>query len=54
MAAKFKGRAKNEFIVEGAQQKFAFWARWDHIDVIGEKWRCHIDDTWEGVDKQQE
>ncbi len=36
-------------IVEGA-----LWAWWEHRDVIGEKQPCHMDYTWEVVDKQQE
>ncbi len=41
-------------IVEAALQKVALWAWWDHLDVIGEKQRQHIDDTREVADKQQE
>ncbi len=41
-------------IVDWALQNVALCAWWDHLDVVGEKQRCHIDDTWEVVDKQQE
>ncbi len=41
-------------IVEGALQKVALWAWWGHFDVVGEKQRCRIGDTWEIVDNQQE
>ncbi len=41
-------------IADGALQKVALWAWWDHLSVVGEKQRCHTDDTWEVTDKQQE
>ncbi len=41
-------------IAEIAQQKAAFWAWWDHLDVVGEKKRFHMDTTREVVEKLQE